>query len=391
MQRSSLWTKIGAALAVKRHVSSGTDVVHGISFCTRDGTPQYMPLSEEYFPGSETEEALCPSSTPSQSISLEERISCVSSILQSCQVSFVDALKDCHLLWKTFRLKVPRPVCVSYLAFLAHFRSGDRPLSIRELTAKFQWEFDAQRPLRMNPRIASAVQSYLAPRLVDRVSPLVASCSSEQSLELEIQSLRVVNGMCLGGFLFDSAQCSSLIQKLKERTEQLEQECFELAGRNFNLDSPSQVAEVLFSLLKLPHPGGATSKKHMSTNKSILEQMKAQHPIVEQILLYRRLRHAISQCIVPLQRFVSDDGFVRSRCDMFTSTGRILCLEPNVQTVPKDTLIDGIGLRHLFSAQKGCVLISADYSQLELRVLAHLSGDASLIAHLSDGGSITEA
>ncbi|EYC43364.1 hypothetical protein Y032_0496g2485 [Ancylostoma ceylanicum] len=194
--------------------------------------------------------------------------------------------------------------------------------------------------------------------------------------------------MCLCGFLFDATQCSSLVQKLKERTEQLEQECFELAGRNFNLDSPSQVAEVLFSRLKLPHPGGATSKKHMSTNKSILEQMKAQHPIVEKILLYRRLRHAIGQCIVPLQRFVSSDGFVRSRCDMFTSTGRILCLEPNVQTVPKDALIDGIGLRHLFRAQEGCVLISADYSQLELRVLAHLSGDSSLIAHLSDDRDI---
>ncbi|EYC43366.1 hypothetical protein Y032_0496g2487 [Ancylostoma ceylanicum] len=190
MQRSSLWTKVGVALAVKRQGSSESDAVHGISFCTRDGTPHYVPLSEEYFPGNETEEALCPSSTPSQSISLQERISCVSSILQSCEVSFVDALRDCHLLWKAFKQKVPKPVCVSYLAFLAHFRSGDRPLSIRELTAKFQWEFDAQRLLRMNPRIAAAVQSYLAARLVDRLSPLVVTCSSEGSLKLEVQSLR---------------------------------------------------------------------------------------------------------------------------------------------------------------------------------------------------------
>ncbi|VDM65140.1 unnamed protein product [Strongylus vulgaris] len=211
--------------------------------------------------------------------------------------------------------------------------------------------------------------------------------------------------MCLDGFLFNDAMCSLLVKKLKERTERIELGCFELAGSTFNLDSPSQVAAVLFTRLKLPHPGGATLKKHMSTNKSVLEQMKFQHPIVEKILEYRRLRHAISQCIVPLQRFVCDDGFVRSRCEMHTSTGRILTFEPNLQNVPKDVIIDEISLRHLFTARpvsimdfarkwivectiSGCVLISADYSQLELRVLAHLSEDVSLIAHLSHNRDI---
>ncbi|KHJ94725.1 DNA-directed DNA polymerase [Oesophagostomum dentatum] len=340
--------------------------------------------------GNGAEEALCPSSTPSQSISLEERISCVSSILQSCEISFVDALRDCYLLWRSFKLMVSRPVSISYLAFLAHLRDGERPLQIRDIAAKFEWDLNVGKFLRMNPRISSAAQSYLASRLVERLSPLVVECSSKESLQLEIHSLQAVNNLCLGGFLFDSALSKSLVQKLKRRTEELEQECFELAGRNFNMDSPSQVAQVLFSRLHLPHPGGSSSKSHMSTNKAILEQMKSQHPIVEKILEYRHLRHAITQCIVPLQRFVSDDGMVRTQCEMCTSTGRILCMEPNLQTVPKETVLDGITPRHLFKAQKGCVLLSADYSQLELRVLAHLSGDPSLIEHLSDGRDMFE-
>ncbi|ETN74368.1 DNA-directed DNA polymerase, partial [Necator americanus] len=303
IQRSSLWTKVGVALATKRHDSAEQNVVHGISFCTSEGAPHYIPLSEEYFPGNETEEALCPSFTPSQSIALEERISCVASILKSCEVSLIDALRDCCLVWNALKLKISQPLCVCYTAFLSHLRAGERPLAIREIVAKFRWDFD------------------------------------------------IVNNICLGGFFFDVGLCSSLVQKLKKKTEHLERECFELAGRSFNLDSPSQVAEVLFSRLNLSYPGGKTSKKHMSTGKSVLEQMRMQHPIVDNILLYRRLRHAIG-------------------------------------TTPKDTLIDGIGLRHLFRAQEGCVLVNADYSQLELRVLAQLSGDSSLITHLSSGRDI---
>ncbi|KAK6743640.1 hypothetical protein RB195_010744 [Necator americanus] len=388
IQRSSLWTKVGVALATKRHDSAEQNVVHGISFCTSEGAPHYIPLSEEYFPGNETEEALCPSFTPSQSIALEERISCVASILKSCEVSLIDALRDCCLVWNALKLKISQPLCVCYTAFLSHLRAGERPLAIREIVAKFRWDFDVGRLLRMNPRISAAVQSYLAPRLIEHLSPLVVNRSSAESLWLESRSMQIVNNICLGGFFFDVGLCSSLVQKLKKKTEHLERECFELAGRSFNLDSPSQVAEVLFSRLNLSYPGGKTSKKHMSTGKSVLEQMRMQHPIVDNILLYRRLRHAIGQCIVPLQRCVCGDGFVRSRCDMYTSTGRILCMEPNLQTTPKDTLIDGIGLRHLFRAQEGCVLVNADYSQLELRVLAQLSGDSSLITHLSSGRDI---
>uniref|UniRef100_A0A183FGQ9 POLAc domain-containing protein n=1 Tax=Heligmosomoides polygyrus TaxID=6339 RepID=A0A183FGQ9_HELPZ len=194
--------------------------------------------------------------------------------------------------------------------------------------------------------------------------------------------------MCSGGFCFDRSLCSSLMKKLRERMEQLEAKCFELANRQFNLDSSMQVSEVLFSRLKLSYPGGSSTKRHLSTNKAILEQMQTQHPIVAKILSYRRFKHALSQCLVPMERFVDDDGMVRSHCDMNTSTGRILSVEPNVQTVPKDDLVDGMGLRHLFRAQPGCVLISADYSQLELRVLAHLSSDPALIEILRDGQDV---
>ncbi|VDO45676.1 unnamed protein product [Haemonchus placei] len=100
--------------------------------------------------------------------------------------------------------------------------------------------------------------------------------------------------MCFGGFCFDRALCSSLIQRLKKNIEQLESDCFSLIGHQFNLDSSKQVSEVLFSRLKLACPGGSSTKKHLSTSKAILEQMEKQHPIVSNILRYRRLKHALT-------------------------------------------------------------------------------------------------
>ncbi|XGW15552.1 hypothetical protein V3C99_001204, partial [Haemonchus contortus] len=387
VQRSSLWNKVGVALVKERSSASATKVT-GICLCPTDGWPHFIPLTEEYFPGNEEEEAICPSSTPSQSITLDERVSCVASIMQSCELFLFDALRDCHVLRKSFELKNIRVKSVSYMAFLGHLRQGDRVQSLSEIAAKFQWSFDYASLLRMNPRIACGAQAYLASRLVDILTPIVISCSSSESLHLELRSLQAVNAMCLGGFCFDRALCSSLIQRLKKNVEQLESDCFSLIGHQFNLDSSKQVSEVLFSRLKLTCPGGSSTKKHLSTSKAILEQMERQHPVVSNILRYRRLKHALTQCLIPMQHFVDGDGMVRSHCDMNTSTGRILCVEPSVQTVPKDEVLDGIGLRHLFRAQQDCVLISADYCQLELRVLAHLSEDPALLQVFKGGQDV---
>ncbi|KAK6034950.1 DNA-directed DNA polymerase [Cooperia oncophora] len=278
-QRSSLWNKIGVALATRR-TSASLEGIQGICLCPIDGSPHFIPLTEEYFPGNDAEEAVCPSSTPSQSISLEERVSCISMILQSCELYLIDALQDCHLLRRRFKLKSPRVRCVSYMAFLGHMRRGDHVLPLHEIAAKFPWSFDCASLLRMNPRIASGAEAYLASRCTYRL----------ESFRLEMRSL-----------------------------------------------------QVLFCRLKLACPGGSSTKRHLSTNKAILEQMKTQHPVVANILQYRRFKHALTQCIVPMQYFVDDDG---------------------------------------------CVLISADYSQLELRVLAHLSGDPALVEILKGGQDV---
>ncbi|KAJ1355012.1 hypothetical protein KIN20_012123 [Parelaphostrongylus tenuis] len=351
-------------------MSAGPNL-HGITLFNShpfgNGSPYYIPLGGEYFPGNETEEAVCPSSTPSQLVPLDERTACISSILQSCELYFFDALKIYRIL-ESFILGNYRITSVSYLAFLAHLREGDSVLPLSDIASKFQWDFDYCELLRMNPRISAATQSFLVSRLVGILSPLVSGCSSVESLHLEIRSLRAVN-------------------RIKE-LELLESECFGLVGKSFNLDSSTQVSEVLFSELKLVYPGGSSMKRHLSTNKTILEQMITCHPIVEKILRYRRIKHAITQILIPLQRYVENDSKVRTRCLMNTATGRILSFEPNIQNISKEILIDGIGPRHLFKAQSGCVLVSADYSQLELRVLAHLSADPDLISVLKDGKDV---
>ncbi|KJH43466.1 hypothetical protein DICVIV_10510 [Dictyocaulus viviparus] len=104
VQRSLLWEKVAVAVVKKKHNFTGEKLLQGICFCTPCGSPYYIPLDEDYFPGNEIEETVCPSSTPSQSISLSERIACTTSILQSCELYFVDALKDCRFL-KSFKLE----------------------------------------------------------------------------------------------------------------------------------------------------------------------------------------------------------------------------------------------------------------------------------------------
>lgn len=181
-----------------------------------------------------------------------------------------------------------------------------------------------------------------------------------------------------------------ILKKLGKENEieiaKLEAEIYEIAGEKFNVNSPQQLGNILFEKMELPF--GKKNKTGYSTNVDVLEKLKEHTPIAEKILEYRGLTKLNSTYVSGLSSLISDDGRIRPHfMQTVAATGRISCVEPNLQNIPVKTKI-GREIRKAFVADEGKVLVGADYSQIELRVLAHLSGDENLKNAFNSGRDI---
>ena len=157
----------------------------------------------------------------------------------------------------------------------------------------------------------------------------------------------------------------------------LEKKIYESAGHEFNINSPKQLGEILFGEMGLP--GGKKTKTGYSTSASVLEKLEPDYPFVKDVLEYRQLTKLKSTYADGLSVFIKDDSRIYGKFNQtITATGRISSTEPNLQNIPVRTEI-GRQLRKVFVPKEGCVFVDADYSQIELRILAHMSGDANLI------------
>lgn len=157
----------------------------------------------------------------------------------------------------------------------------------------------------------------------------------------------------------------------------LEKEIWELAGEEFNINSPKQLGVILFEKLQLPH--GKKTKSGYSTAADILEKLADEYPIVSKILEYRQLAKLKSTYADGLSAFIGEDGRIHGKFNQtVTATGRISSTDPNLQNIPVRMELGRL-IRKVFVPREGCVFVDADYSQIELRILAHCSGDAALI------------
>ncbi|MDO4315972.1 MAG: DNA polymerase, partial [Oscillospiraceae bacterium] len=173
------------------------------------------------------------------------------------------------------------------------------------------------------------------------------------------------------------------------RTAELEQSIYGMAGESFNINSPKQLGEILFGKLGLPH--GKKTKTGWSTNADVLEKLRYEAPIVGTVLEYRQYAKLKSTYADGLLKAIDPDGRVRTSFQMtVTATGRLSSTEPNLQNIPTRTDL-GSEIRRMFVPADGCVLVDADYSQIELRLLAHISGDAAMRTAFTSGGDIHTA
>ncbi len=249
-------------------------------------------------------------------------------------------------------------------------------------------------PLKSDYEISSAMREYFPSETLPehpcsaacaalRLGPVLYKKLEESEMdrlyrEIELPVMGVLSEMEDQGILVKKEALLSFSENLRGTISRLQEEIWELAGEKFNINSPKQLGEVLFDHLRLPH--GKKTKSGYSTAADILERLAPGFPIVQKILDFRTYSKLNSTYAEGLQQFISEDGRIHGTFNQtVTATGRLSSANPNLQNIPVRLPL-GREIRKVFVPGAGCVFIDADYSQIELRVLAHLSGDENLIA-----------
>lgn len=201
--------------------------------------------------------------------------------------------------------------------------------------------------------------------------------------DIEMALVEVLGDMEYYGIKVDKAMLDELGVNFTGIAENLKEEMYEMAGRSFNVNSPKQVGEVFFEELKLPVI--KKTKTGYSTNIEVLEKLRDEHPIVEKLIEYRTIAKLNSTYVEGLKGLINEkDGRIHSNFNQtITTTGRISSTDPNMQNIPVRTE-EGRNLRKVFVSEDGSKLVDADYSQVELRVLAHMSEDENMINAFKD-------
>lgn len=204
--------------------------------------------------------------------------------------------------------------------------------------------------------------------------------------EVEMPLVRVLAAMELTGVRIDTETLRETSELFTLRMNKLEEEVFALAGESFNLSSPKQVGEILFDKLKIDERAKRTKTGQYVTSEEVLEKLRPRHEIVDRILNYRGLKKLTSTYVDSLPTLINPStGKIHTSFNQtVTSTGRLSSSNPNLQNIPVRG-DDGKEIRKAFIPEPGCTFFSADYSQIELRIMAHLSGDKHMIeAFLED-------
>lgn len=253
--------------------------------------------------------------------------------------------------------------------------SGYAPLRLCE-------EYKAPAP-KVNSDLSLAADCAVMRSLSLRLKTEIEANSQEYLLyEIEIPLSQVLASMEHYGFMVDRAGIAEFSEKISAELAEIQSEIYELAGEEFNINSPKQLGIILFEKMGLP--ARKKTKNGYSTNADVLESLQDESPIIEKILWFRTLSKLYSTYCEGLLKVIGGDGRIHSSfIQTETRTGRISSTEPNLQNIPVRKEI-GKEMRKFFTAKDGCMLADADYSQIELRVLAHIADDKEMIKAFND-------
>ena len=257
---------------------------------------------------------------------------------------------------------------------------GKKQRSMRELDPKDVYEYaaeDADITLQLKNKLEPELKKYGAEKLF---------------YEIEMPLMPVLAEMEMNGVCLDTDSLAETSKQLTSRMNEIEQRIYELAGQPFNIASPKQVGEILFDKLKIVEKAKKTKTGQYVTSEEVLQQLKNKHEIVADILEHRGLKKLIGTYIDALPKLINPHtGHIHTSFNQtITATGRLSSSDPNLQNIPIRGE-DGKEIRKAFIPEPGCLFFSADYSQIELRVMAHLSNDDNMIEVFREGKDLHAA
>ena len=251
----------------------------------------------------------------------------------------------------------------------------------------------------MRSLLPSQVYEYAAEdaditlRLKNKLEPELKKAECEDLFyNIEMPLMPVLAEMELNGVCLDTASLAETSKQFTNRMNEIEARIYELAGEQFNIASPKQVGEILFDKLKIVEKAKKTKTGQYVTSEEVLQQLRNKHEIVADILEHRGLKKLIGTYIDALPKLINPKtGHIHTSFNQtITATGRLSSSDPNLQNIPIRGE-DGKEIRKAFIPEPGCLFFSADYSQIELRVMAHLSQDAEMIKVFSEGKDLHAA
>lgn len=230
-------------------------------------------------------------------------------------------------------------------------------------------------------------------RLKNKLEPELKKAECEDLFyNIEMPLMPVLAEMEMNGVCLDTASLAETSKQFTNRMNEIEARIYELAGERFNIASPKQVGEILFDKLKIVEKAKKTKTGQYVTSEEVLQQLKNKHEIVADILEHRGLKKLIGTYIDALPKLINPKtGHIHTSFNQtITATGRLSSSDPNLQNIPIRGE-DGKEIRKAFIPEPGCLFFSADYSQIELRVMAHLSQDTEMIKVFSEGKDLHAA
>ena len=257
---------------------------------------------------------------------------------------------------------------------------GKKQRSMRELTPAEVYEYAAE-----DADVTLKLKRVLEPKLKEVGADRLFH-------DIEMPLIPVLADMERNGVCIDTESLAETSKAFTQRMNDIEQQIYALAGEQFNISSPKQVGDILFSKLRIVEKPKKTKTGQFVTSEEVLQTLKGKHEIVEKILDYRGLRKLLSTYIDTLPQLINPktQHIHTSFNQTVTATGRLSSSDPNLQNIPVRGE-DGKEIRKAFIPEPGCLFFSADYSQIELRVMAHLSGDENMIDAFIQGHDIHAA
>lgn len=361
----------------------------GLSFALKEHEAYYIPIPEEQEKAREIVNIFKSALENPKSLKIGQNIKYDYIVLHNYGIhvkgDFFDTMVAHYLL---------QPEQYHNMDYLANVYLGYEPVSIEKLIGP-----KGKKQLSMRQVPVEQVCEYAAEdadvtlQLKNQLEKELKTEKMEKLFyDIEMPLTKVLADMEITGVNVDITELKSSSDILTRRMNELEQEIFQLAGVTFNVSSARQVGEVLFERLKIDEKAKKTKTGQYSTTEEILEKLRSRHPIVGKILDQRGIRKLLSTYINALPELINPKtGKIHTSFNQtITSTGRLSSSNPNLQNIPIRNN-EGREIRRAFVPDKDCVFFSADYSQIELRIMAHLSGDRHMIEAFREGSDIHAA